>query len=103
MVLSGGCLPRGNGCITPQTQRQTPHPDPYTHTPLDPEADTPRPTTCWDTHNPLPIACWDTPQPWTEFLTHACENTTFLQLLLRAVIIKINRHLALLIELAQLA
>ena len=31
----------------------------------------------WDTHTP----------PWTEFLTHACENITFPQLLLRAVII----------------
>ena len=34
-------------------------------------------------------ACWDTapnpPPPWTEFLTHACENITFPQLLLRAV------------------
>ena len=29
-------------------------------------------------------ACWDTP-PRTEFLTHACENITFRQLLLRAV------------------
>ena len=25
------------------------------------------------------------PPPWTEFLTHACKNITFLQLLLRAV------------------
>ena len=29
---------------------------------------------------------WDTPlPPWTEFLTHACENITFPQLLLQAV------------------
>ena len=35
-------------------------------------------------HTPLFIACWDTP-PWTEFLTHACENITFPQLLLRSV------------------
>ena len=32
------------------------------------------PKECWDTHTPL----------WTEFLTHACENITFLQLPLRA-------------------
>ena len=30
-------------------------------------------------HTPLP--------PWTEFLTHACENITFPQLLMRTVII----------------
>ena len=36
-------------------------------------------------YTPLPIACWDTP-PRTEFLTHASENITFPQLLLRAVI-----------------
>ena len=36
----------------------------------------------------LPKECWDTPpSKWTEFLTHACENITFPQLLLRAVII----------------
>ena len=39
-----------------------------------------------DVH-PLPIACWDTPSnSWIEFLTHACENITFPQLLLRAII-----------------
>ena len=36
-------------------------------------------------YTPLPIACWDT-SPRTELLTHACENTTFPQLLLWAVI-----------------
>ena len=30
-----------------------------------------------------------TQPPWTEFLTHACENITFPQLLLRAVIIQL--------------
>ena len=25
----------------------------------------------------LPSACWDTPPLWTEFLTDACENSTF--------------------------
>ena len=34
-----------------------------------------------------PMACWDTPPLWTEFFAHACKNITFLQLLLRAVII----------------
>ena len=34
-----------------------------------------------------PMACWDTPRPpWTEFLTHACKNITFPQLLFRVVI-----------------
>ena len=28
------------------------------------------------------------PRPWTEGMTHACENITFPQLLLRAVIMK---------------
>ena len=41
------------------------------------------------THAPLYYAC-PTPlathvPPWTELLTHACENITFLHLLLRAV------------------
>ena len=31
-----------------------------------------------------------TPLLWTEFLTHACENITFPQLLLRTVKININ-------------
>ena len=44
----------------------------------------PLPIACWDTPSPL-IACCDTP-PWTEFLINACENITFPQLLLRAVI-----------------
>ena len=36
-------------------------------------------------HNPCPVyAGIDTP-PWTEFPTHACENITFLQLLLQMV------------------
>ena len=30
---------------------------------------------------------WPVIAPWTEFLTHACKNITFSQLLLRAVII----------------
>ena len=30
--------------------------------------------------------CTHTPPLWTEFLTHACENITFSQLLLQAVI-----------------
>ena len=37
---------------------------------------------CWDTHPLLRHP------PWTELLTHACENITFLQLLLRVVKIK---------------
>ena len=37
-------------------------------------------------YTPLPIACWVTPPPRTEFLTHAYENITFPQLLLRALI-----------------
>ena len=48
---------------------------------------TPCPTACWDTH-PHPIACWHTPpppSPWIEWMTHACENITFPQILLRAV------------------
>ena len=32
-----------------------------------------------------PKDCWDTPPLWTEFLTHACENITFSQVLLHAV------------------
>ena len=37
---------------------------------------------------PHPIACWDTPRPWTEWMTHACENNTrpYSKLRLRAVI-----------------
>ena len=42
-------------------------------------------------HAPLPISFWDiSPPPWTEFLTHACENITFPQLLLRPVKIFFN-------------
>ena len=38
------------------------------------------------------VAC--TPPPlWTEFLTHACENITFPQLLLRAVMNNYTGHL----------
>ena len=33
----------------------------------------------------MPSACWDTSRLWTEFLTHACENITFPQLLLWTV------------------
>ena len=33
----------------------------------------------------MPSGCWDTPRLWTEFLTHACENITFPQLLLWTV------------------
>ena len=32
------------------------------------------------------------PPPWTEFLTHACENITFPQLLLRTVMNARNNH-----------
>ena len=74
------CLPRGclpGGC-------------PLVNTLLDPEAHTPRPRGAppgsRGTH-PLPIACWDT-TPRTEFLPHACENITFPQLLLRAVMVR---------------
>ena len=41
---------------------------------------TPRMQTPWDT-DPFP------PPPWIEGMTHVCENITFPQLLLRAVII----------------
>ena len=35
----------------------------------------------------------DTSTLWTEFLTHACENITFLQLLLRTVIMMFSSYL----------
>ena len=42
---------------------------------LDPEQKSPLPAHCMLGYNP----------PWTEFLTHTCENITVPQLLLRAV------------------
>ena len=63
-VYPGECLPMG--VHPPQTQRQTASPRPRGRYPPDPEAE------------------GDTPL-WTEFLTHACENITFPQLLLRMV------------------
>ena len=59
--------------------------------------------TCWEVSAPMhagipargrgvyPSTSWDTTPPlWTEFLTHACENITFPQLLLRTVIIGVD-------------
>ena len=50
------------------------------------------PCACWDTQPPVdtrgdvcPSACWDTPTLWTESLTRAWENITFLQLRLLTV------------------
>ena len=87
----------------------------YTHTPcpVHDEIHTPEPSACWGTHRPPcpvhagihtppawcmlgytpPVQCmlgYTYPvhagiPPWTEFLTHACENITFPQLLLRTV------------------
>ena len=61
---------------------------------MPPAMHTPLPHMPRATHTPIPHPCM-TPLPhmppsllWTEFLTHACENITFPQLLLRAV--KIN-------------
>ena len=58
------------------------------------------PSACWDTcwrvsapvHAGIPArGCLGyNPLPWTEFLTHACENITFPQLLLRTVIIGVD-------------
>ena len=65
----------GEGCVSPwaDTLRQT---TPWAHP--QPWADTP-----WQTP-PAPLHVGIHPQ-WTEGMTHACENITFLQLLLRAV------------------
>ena len=68
-ICPGGCLPGGVYTDTPQTKKQTP---------LDPKA--------------------DNPSPWTNFLTHACENTTFPQLLLQTVQIS-EKHISLWISL----
>ena len=46
------------------------------------------------------VGCTPPLPPWTEFLTHACENITFPQLLLRmvkmifliAITISVNNH-----------
>ena len=65
-----------------------PHTPPAMHAPCHTH---PLPTMC--THLPAMHAppchahpCHAHPPPWTEFLTHACENITFAQLLLRMVI-----------------
>ena len=64
------------------------------HPPWGPEADIPSPTKTRGRH---PLDQSQTPRspvhagthpllpPWTEYLTHACENITFTQLLLRTV------------------
>ena len=55
--------------------------------------------TPWTDTNPVragiytPSACWDTHfPPWTEFLTHTCENITFPQLRLRTVMSIVTRE-----------
>ena len=55
-------------CTPPATHTPLPCMPPATHTPT--------------THTPLPCM---PPPLWTEFLTHACENITFPQLLLRTI------------------
>ena len=80
--LPRGCLPRGHvwpgrcvqGCLsrgvyTPWTQRQTP---PILHAGI---------------HTPCPcILGYNLPPPWTEGMTHACENITLPQTSLAGVI-----------------
>ena len=71
VCLGGGDICLGEGGVYPLgTEADTPP------LPPDPEVDTPRPR---GRHTP----------PWTQFLTHACENITYItfpQLLLRTVI-----------------
>ena len=73
--LPRGCLPRGHvcpgRCVQGGLSRGV-----Y---PLDPEADTPN-IACRDTH-PLSMhtGIQPPPPPWTEGMTHACENITLPQ------------------------
>ena len=63
------------GVYTSWPHRQTP----WTQrlTPPDPEADTPFPIACWNTH-PLSIACWNTYTPVNR-MTDMCKNITLPQ------------------------
>ena len=58
----------------------------HTHTPATHAPLTCTPPPCHTCPQPCthPLPC-TSPPPWTEFLTHACENITFPQLLLRTV------------------
>ena len=51
---------------------------------------------CWEANPPVGagIQRQTPPTPWTDFLTHACENITFPKLLLRAVKIS-EKHISL--------
>ena len=81
-------------CMPPATHDPLPHTHPCHACPLCHAS--PPPCKPRATHDPLPHthpchACPPTHAPyhacppWTEFLTHACENITFAQLLLRTV------------------
>ena len=83
-----------HACMPLATHTPLPHMPPAMHASLPHLPHTPLPHThpchtCLPlaTHAPLPrMPPCHTPHPmWTEFLTHACENITFPQLLLRTV------------------
>ena len=69
-----GCVPSTAVAVSPATHVPPPYPRTAMHVPLLPCV----PPSC----HTGPYAC---PPMWTEFLTHACENITFPQLLLRTV------------------
>ena len=68
------CHPAIHACLPHMPPAM--HMSPTTHAPLPCMLP---PLLCVSPHMPL------TPLLWTEFLTHACENTTFPQLLLQTV------------------
>ena len=82
-VSARGCLPREGRCVCPEGVCR----GASGNTPLDPEADTHTLVHCILEYTP-PAHCMlgYTLPHCGQFLTHACENITFPQLLLRMVI-----------------